>query len=148
MKIPYNKECVLELESNFSEIGIIDNEYFIGVCEIKENKPNFIKIRKVDKNNNVIGVCRISTDKPEYITGYNENMILNKDIKNKLIDLLNKEIEFKPATNKNFPLCNYEKGTNWQFILDSFNLTNIKRNSSNIISLNTKIPDYTKLKED
>ncbi len=104
----------------------------------------YFKIVVFDYNKKeVVGLCRISMYEPKYLTGYGENMILNKDQVNKLINLLNghRSIRYN-VDDVDHDLTNWEYGI---FAMNrDFKMSGIKYHIPN----NLKIPDYIKLLEE
>lgn len=100
----------------------------------------YIKIRTFNlKENLVTGVCRISIYNPKYITGYNENLILTKD----MIDILMRELN---VTFEDY--FTHKVMTKWQWGIDCLNSYYGSKKCKYMVPTGLKIPDYYKLLEE
>ena len=72
--------------------------------------------------------CRISMIESKYIGLEDERLDLNQDDINKIIDIIQSKCPY------------WEKHTNWQYMIDCWNLA-----TDDEVSLYSPIPDYTKL---
>lgn len=116
-----------------------DFRWFARHIKSKKLTP-YIKIRTFNiKENRVIGVCRISIYNPNYITGYNENMVLTRDIIDMLMDNLNTEF---------FSYTNNKVMTRWQWGISCVNSYYGSKKCKYMVPTGLKIPDYYKLLED
>ena len=84
-------------------------------------------------NKKVTGVCRLSIYHPKYIIGYNEDMVLTKD----MIDIIMCE----------FNKCSYadDKLTNWQYAIEAANDPYGCKKCKYMIPTGLPIPDYYQL---
>lgn len=90
----------------------------------------FFKVYRINENNEINGVCRISLNNPHYVTGYDENIILNN---NELFDIV------KGLTEDNY--------IGWKMLLEQTNYYLEAIDSKIQYNMNYPIPDYTQLKQ-
>ena len=92
----------------------------------------YIKIFIFNQDNQVMSVCRLSIYHPKYITGYNENLILNKNQINDIMNMLTSEMGVFHHTV-------------WQTIIDIYNNDLMMNGLSYRISKKLKMPNYMEL---
>lgn len=118
----------------------LDNHSILGYPDaLNENLIPFFQIRKFDNNGNIVGICRLSLYKPEYIVGYDENIILTNEEKEKIINF------FK--TKKESIIDKYNNLTGWQYSIRRINGEYEAGGWYNkMISESLPMPDYNLLK--
>lgn len=129
----------IDISDEFSISGSIihiptkdDYRWFSRNVKKKKLTP-YIKIRTFNlKEKKVTGVCRISIYNPRYITGYNENLILTKEMIDILIDQLNSTTIRKTMTK-------------WQRCIKCVNSFYYSKRCKYAVPWGLKIPDYYKL---
>ena len=135
----------VDVDDEFSISGAViavptkdDFRWFARNIKRKGLTP-YLKIRTYNlKENLVTGVCRISIYSPKYITGYNENLILTKDVIDILMGELKSEFE-DPFTDKVM--------TKWDRAIDCINSDYGNKKCKYMVPTGLHIPDYYKLLE-
>lgn len=122
------------------EIYLSGNRQFSRYIRKHMLRP-YMKIRKI-KDNNIVGMCRIYIHRPKYLTGFNENMILDSYVIDKLIDILNTHDD---TIDYIYPNTNIKNKIIWTHMIMKINHNYKMCNISYKMPTSIRIPDYYKL---
>lgn len=137
----YVDDGVLEEIDGYDSLVLLSDQLAVGTTSIKKGGFPYLKIRRVDENDNtmVIGVCRIDVLEPKYITGFNENMVLSNDEIDILCDKLTETFMLDYTINKEI--------SNWDILIDHLAYTGGEKFISDKVYLGMPIPNYKLLKQ-
>ena len=141
---PYMQEYNDELgEHPLCERLATDTEHFIISvnCYESENVEPYFKVKKYNDKSELVGLCRISFFKPSYITGYDENMILNQY---EISEIMSEFVKIRGSFIEN--ICRVDGNRNyWTWLISEANDIMYECYGIKPIADNIPIPNYNLL---